>query len=341
MSDTPAPPRMNLEPVVPGNVDRAARLFSAYPFKTAQRVVQKLDRERLDAFYLAGLRRGAEAGRPAWFAYDVEWPEAGPVALGGLEPESWHGGIYGMRMGKIQPWLNALDPPAGEALLETVRERARADGIEHLSVRIDGEDFANLHLFERAGFLLIDVSMKFSRAMPFGARVWPEERPGWRVRLATPDDAEWMRRLGAREHAHTHFLNDPALPREKTQELFGAWVARCIEKLAWRIHVLEDAQGRGRGFVIYLRNRALRDAVGANPIILDYVILEGSARGGGVGPWFVQESLVRESEETADSGGGFDYCELRTSQHNHAAIGAYEKLGFRLCATDFVLHGRP
>ena len=60
-----------------------------------------------------------------------------------------------------------------------------------------------------------------------------------------------------------------------------------------------------------------------NPIILDYVILDPAIRGGGIGPWFIQESLRAESDS------GFDFCELRTSQHNYAAIGCYEKLGFR------------
>ena len=65
---------------------------------------------------------------------------------------------------------------------------------------------------------------------------------------------------------------------------------------------------------------------------MDYVVFDPRVRGGGIGPWFIEESL------RAESGANFDYCELRTSQHNHRAIACYEKLGFRICATDFILH---
>lgn len=316
-------------------VEDAIPLFASYPFKNAQRIAQRLDRDRLNAFYAEGLRRSVAAGSPAWIASDPAWREAGPVALGGLAPDAWHSEIYGIRLAKIQPWLNALDPPAGEALLDAVLERARADGVERLSVRLDGEDYRNLHLFERRGFLTIDVSMKFSRPMPFAPDVVPAARDDWRIRLSSDDDVAWMRELGAKEHAGTHYLNDPELPRAKTEELFGRWVEKCARGLAYRIYVLEAASGRPAGFVIYLRNPGFARAVGPSPVVLDYVILSPAARGGGVGTWFVQETLKRE----ADS--GFSYCELRTSQHNHAAMATYEKLGFRVCATDFVLHGPP
>jgi len=307
-----------------------SRLFDLYPYKVSQRVVQKLDRARLNALYLSGLQKSFEAGEKIFVAER----DGEVVACAGLAPDKWHSEIYGMKMGKLQPWLNFISPEAGAPLRDALLAEARQQAYQHISIRVDGEEFSQLHLFESVEFHLIDISLKFSRPMPFAPNMLPSAREGWRVRLSTPQDAIWMRELGSKTHAHTHFLNDPHLPREKTQALFDAWVVKCIEKLAYRIYVLEDNEGTGRGFVIYLRNNSMKQTVGVYPIILDYVILAPEARGGGVGPWFVQESLKQEAES------GFDYCELRTSAHNHAAIGCYEKLGFRICATDMVLHGK-
>lgn len=323
---------LKIGPLTEEDLDRAAELFERYPYKSAQRAFQKLPPERLVAFYAANLRKDFESDRKRWVAQSG----GEPVGLAGLNADGYHTGIYGLKMAKIAPWLMLPDAGCGEAMLEKVEAAARDEGYEHLSARFDGEDFASLHLFESRGFRLIDVSLKFSFPMPGGA-AWPETqspRAGWNIRKMRSHDAEWMVALGGGGHGQNHFLNDPDLDAEATRRLFGNWVQRCIDGLAYTIYVIEDPTGQGRGFVIYLRNSGFAKAVGRNPLILDYVILDPKIRGGGLGPWLVEESLRREN------GQGFDYCELRTSQHNHRAVIGYEKLGFRLCASDFIVHRR-
>lgn len=323
---------IRVRPAAPADVRAITRLFDEYPYKTVQRVAQRLDRERLNAFYAAGLARSLEAGGAHWVAED----DSGVVALAGLGGESWHSEIYGLKMGKLAPWLCTIRPEAGAALLDAALTHARAQGFEHLSVRVDGEDFANLHLFEGRGWRTVDVSMKFSRPLPVVRRHFapPAAASGWTVEPAGPGDHEWIRLLGSTTHGGTHYLNDPALPAERTRVLFARWIDRCLERLAYRVYVLRDAAGVGRGFVTYLRAGAFAREVGATPLILDFVLLDPAVRGGGFGPWFIEETLALENEA------GFDYCELRTSAHNLPAVQTYEKLGFRLCATDFALHWR-
>lgn len=315
------------------DVAAASGLFAAYPFKESQRRIQGLDRTRLDAFFQRGFRRALEGGTPHW---GVESPDGGIVALAGLADDPWHSKIYEMKMGKLQPWLNTIKPECGGTLLTTAEDTARQMGYEHLSVRVDGQDFRNLHLFESAGWRLVDVSLKFSRPMPLRKRLLPNppSSSGWQVRKGSQGDCSWIRKLGSQTHQATHFLNDPQLPPEKTRELFSLWLERCLEKLAYKVYTLRDTAGVGRGFVTYLRNRSFAESVGRSPIILDFVILDPEVRGGGMGPWLIDESLNREGES------GFDFCELRTSAHNLAAVTAYEKMGFLCCASDFVLHKR-
>lgn len=313
----------------PADLDAAAALTAAYPYKRLQQRLQGMDRTRLQEFFREGLRRGLESGRPHWLALEGERP----AALAGLAEATWHSGIYGMTMMRVEPWLNVERPEAGARLLDEVEAAARARGAEHLSLRIDGADFANLHLLEGRGWRTVDVSLKFSRPMevPFVVEVRPELVLG----LATPDDAEWIRRIGSETHGGTHYLNDPALPAERTRELFARWIDRCLEGLAYRVYTVRDAaSGAGLGFVIYLRNESFARAVGRRPIILDFVLLAPECRGRGIGAWLISGSLAREAES------GFDFCELRTSAHNLAAVTCYESVGFLCCASDFALHKR-
>ena len=320
----------DIRPATPAAADGAAVLFEKYPYKWLQQRMQGLDRERLNAFYGAGLTRQIESGGAAWFA----WTEQGPCACATLCEDAWHSEVYGLKMAKIGTWLNTMCPEAGPALIETVESEARARGIEHLSVRLDGADFDNLHHFTAAGWYLVDVSMKFTLPMPYGGTlITPRQSiEQYIVERAEPEDADWIREIG-KNHAGTHFLNDPHLPVSKTQELFSRWIDRCLGKLAYGIYKIrrKDEAG-GLGFVIYLRNRGFAEALGRAPIILDFVLLAPELRGSGFGPWLIMQSLLAERDA------GFDYCELRTSAHNNPAVVCYEKLGFHCCATDMVLH---
>lgn len=341
-----SPNSLALRLATPADLVAARALFASYPYKSVQAAAQRLDRERLIDFYTAGLRATLEKGAaPHWIVEDANHH---PAALAGLAEDPWHSGVYGFPMGKVGPFLNAgcggagpavarsaeYRDEAGRMLIGAIEQEARGRGLEHLSVRLDGEDFPNLHLFEAALWRLVDVSLKFSRPLPLDPALFPPPAAaqGWSIAPATPPDADWIRRIGSQTHGGTHYLNDPALPAAQTRDLFARWLERCLGGLAYKVYVLRDAAGAGRGFVTYLRAPGFARAVGRSPLVLDFVILDPEVRGGGLGVWLVAESLAREGQ------GGFDYCELRTSAHNLAAVMTYEKLGFRCCASDFVLH---
>ncbi len=321
MTEATAP---SVRPAGLNDLPAIQQLLRAYPFKEAQRRAQQLDPERQCDFFLAGLRGAIERGAAHWLA-EVD---GRPVAFAGLLDDPWHSEIYQLPMAKIQPWI-MLERASGPALLKMIADAAHAAGHRHLTARFDVEDMASLRLFEDARWRLVDVSLKLS--VPLPAPLAPEPPPGWRVELATDADAGWIRDIGSRTHGATHYLNDPALAPDRTRALFDRWLERCLGGLAWRIYVLRDPTGAGRGFVTYLRNQSFARALGRRPLILDFVLIEPGLRGEGLGRLLVAESLAREATE------GFDYCELRTSAHNIPAVAAYERLGLRLCAGDYVV----
>lgn len=313
----------------------ARRLFRDYPYKKLQGKLQGIDSERMVPFYLEGMKRSIGEGNPHWIALNDELP----VAVVGLSRDAWHSGVYGIRMAKVQPWINTQMPQAGPRLLTALEHYASQNGISHLSVRLDGQDFTNLHFFQAAGWKLVDVSLKFSLPMPFERRLQVPGDPGeWNTRLAEPGDRDWIRGVGSRTHTASHFLNDPTLPRDKSILLFQKWLEKSLDGMAYKVYVLvgrkSGAEEKPLGFVTYLRAKRFAEVSGRNPLILDFVLLDPSVRGQGVGPWFIHETLLKESAEA------FDYCELRTSAHNLPAVVTYEKLGFQCVASDMVLHKR-
>jgi ribosomal protein S18 acetylase RimI-like enzyme len=83
---------------------------------------------------------------------------------------------------------------------------------------------------------------------------------------------------------------------------------------------------------VYLKPISFNREIGVRVIILDFVCLDSSKRGGGLGRWLIAKSLGALAEE-------YEFCELRTSQNNYPAQDCYADLGFRVVSTDFVLHG--
>ncbi|MFW6286848.1 MAG: N-acetyltransferase family protein, partial [Candidatus Sumerlaeota bacterium] len=96
------------------------------------------------------------------------------------------------------------------------------------------------------------------------------------------------------------------------------------------VFVLEKA-GRVEGFAIYLSPRGLNNALGTRIAILDFICLAPAARGGGVGRWMVSQTARKLKDQPR-------ILELRTSNHNYAALACYLSIGMEPIAGDFILH---
>jgi GNAT superfamily N-acetyltransferase len=323
------PDSITLRQAKPDDLELMSRLFDQYPHKQAQQVTQVLDRKKLLKYYLKNLARSLEKHPHHWILQTGNEP----LSAAGLIPDAYHSTLYGISMAKIQPWLNTIDPASGERLIGEIEVTARENGMQHLSVRMDAADYPNIQLFEKDGWKLVDVSVKFSLKMPLVQRRFASHQQDRTLQLAVSEarDLDWIQQLGSTTHSASHFLNDPDLPVDKTECLLASWINRCFNGLAWRVYKLVEPGTGGLGFIIYLKNSPFSEATGRNPLILDFVLIDPAIRGGGIGPWFIEETIGMESDS------GFDFCELRTSIHNIGAMACYEKIGFQCCSTDIVL----
>jgi ribosomal protein S18 acetylase RimI-like enzyme len=314
----------------PDDLGELERLFASFPHKRAQQRFQGIDGERLAAFFAQGARRQLERDDgPLLRVIDTGHGLSG---FGALHADAWHSRFYPGEFGRIAPYLvHEADAADRAALLDALLAGASERGLGHLSVRIDGAEYGALETLQQAGFRLVDVSVKMSarlRDVPVLAA--PSRAQGMQIRPYAEGDLAAVRRIASGSHPFNHYYNDPALARSGTDALFEAWVERCCTGLAKHVFVLEH-RGRVRGFAIYLRPGALNDALGVTWVVLDFVVIETDARGGGVGRWLVSQTLEGLASE-------YDMVELRTSHTNTPALACYHDLNMRSVSTDFALH---
>ncbi|MCX7016261.1 MAG: GNAT family N-acetyltransferase [Candidatus Sumerlaeota bacterium] len=301
-------------------------LIAAYPYKAYQQKAQGIERARLVEHLAEAVR--AELSDPNTAAWIVRGAGR-PLAAATLAPNEWHSGFYNLRMARCPTFLSFEQPRELTPLLcEAILGEARARGYQHLSARIDGDEYDNLRALEDWGFRPIDCSLKLGATILAESPIAPADA---RVRRYKPADRDDVIRIAGSFHNKNHFYNDDALSRAATDALFRSWTERSLDRLASHIFVVENGDGRVAGFVTYLVNRPLNERLGMRLAVLDYICLDPEAQGRSLG-------LALTGQSLADLSGEFDQVELRTSHNNYPALACYMKYGFRVLCSDWVLH---
>ncbi len=301
-------------------------LFRRYPYKWYQRRIQGIDATLLCQYLHTGMTHNL--AKPQTSGWVVRRGDE-PLAAATLSQNPWHERFYGMRMARSNTFLSYLEPTLTTPMLcDALLAEAENQDYEHLSLRIDGNEYQNLHMLESRGFRLIDVSTKMSARI---RRAGPIANKNLRVREYSPQDHDTVIRISGDCHTGNHLFNDPNLERHATRELFRAWVQRCLDNPSRCVYVIEDARLGTMGFVSYLVNRRLNEALGLRLVILDYIVLDTECQGCGIGPVLLEQSLGQLY-------GMYDLVELRTSQNNYTALSLYNSYGFQTVTTDFILH---
>jgi len=314
------------------DLDALRALFRSFPYKAHQQRVQGLEAESLAEFFAQAeervLRKAIQDNRPCqWLLRQND-----ESVFAALHEDAWHTKFYPWHFGRIAPFLShTASEPLRLEMLDFLLERASERGFNHLTARVDGAEYRAAQAFEASRFRLEDSSVKMSaRFVDVPDLATPSRATAMRVRPWKQTDLEAIRRIAAQSHPMHHYYNDPWLAREDSNRLFAAWVERCCQGLACDIFVL-DHRGEVEGFVVYLNAGGLNAAFGLKLVILDFVCLAEPARGGGVGRWFIAQTLQRLSDR-------FAMVELRTSHHNYPALACYEALGLRIVSTDLIYH---
>lgn len=191
-----------------------------------------------------------------------------------------------------------------------------ASGPGFFQARVPTADVARVGSLERVGFHTVDVTITFRRdpglALP--------EHLG-RTRDARADDRRAVIAIAEREYTVSRFHLDPEIADDAARSIKGEWVDNYFKGARGDRMLVAEDDGQVTGFQLVLDT--------PEAAVIDLIAVAAAARGRGIGTSLVC-SLAESSPDRSVQAG--------TQVANLAALRLYERLGFAVARTDYVLH---
>jgi len=320
---------MPVEPcsLSPGELQGLEALVSTYPYND-YRHYRPLSQQIQARILLSEIRRAAQHGH-------VLTQKEGDqiVACATLSSLPWDSQIFGLPMARIGP-LIVVPRHGGRArligqLLDGLIEVARAQGIRHLSTRVDCADSEAIQCLEHRGFRLMECLVTYV-FRPKQDRL-PPIKTLYQVRPYTFDDRQALLTIAEQMYAHhqSRFSVDPDLPREASAQFYSEWTKNaCSGAMADRILVAER-KGHPIGFLAYKLNSLVRECTGAR--IAGQGLSAALPEGAGAYIGLLKAALERGREE-------YDFMEADAPLHHYVVIRTWQRLGFQLVRAKYAFH---
>lgn len=205
----------------------------------------------------------------------------------------------------------------GDGSLRKLSELAALDVFAY--ARVPTADTATADAFQAAGFRVVDVSITLETAgLPA-----PDPQDRARARFARPEDADAVERLGRHGFTLSRFHLDPHIERAVADEIKAQWVANFFRGTRGDYMVVADAEGEAGGFLQLL---AGRDGV----LTIDLIAVGAAHRRKGFAG-----AMIRFA---AHSCPGVQRLRVGTQAANLDSLRLYQRLGFVVTSTAYVLH---
>ena len=186
-------------------------LVAAHPYSD-YRHYRTISKEVQLRLLSSEIERAAEQGQ--FWTLRVEDQVVGLATLSHLP---WDSNIFGLSMAKIGHLIAASAPGSKAQLLDRLLEEliklARAQGIRHLSTRVDCADIETIQVLERWGFRLMECLITY--VFRPQQDTFPSLKTLYHVRPYTPADREALLAISEQMYAHhqSRFSVDPSLPQ--------------------------------------------------------------------------------------------------------------------------------
>lgn len=233
-----------------------------------------------------------------------------------LRPDPWLSDVLGR--GAFQ--LRLTKPPLSSVDIESAVAELRASG-GFCSAKVPGADVATVWTLERVGFRVVTTAVTFEKSIepdPVDER-WTE-----RIRHATPSDRDDVVRIARENFEFSRFHADPLIAKEVADATRAAWVDSFFLGKRGDALVVGTENDCPTGF-----NLLIKPPSGV--LSIDLIAVDRSHRGKGVA-----HDLILGGQ--AVCGKGYSQYRVVTQASNVASVRLYEKLGFRLVSSTYVLH---
>jgi ribosomal protein S18 acetylase RimI-like enzyme len=171
-------------------------------------------------------------------------------------------------------------------------------------------------LLQDAGFRIVDVNLtlvkKISKRFP----------TGFEIREAVPEDEEAVAGIAGSAYRFSRFHLDPAFEKTKADTLKRAWVQNFFRGKRGDKLLVALREGRPAGFLLALKK--------PESCVIDLIAVSEDSQRSGIG-----SALIAACESAFE---GADEISAGTQAANIASMRLYERLGFRLRSSQFILH---
>lgn len=183
--------------------------------------------------------------------------------------------------------------------------------------RVPIQDVAALAVISEAGFRVVDVNVTLERVGADGVA-------GGAAGPARADEHDELLRIAGTCFRYSRFHLDPQLPRELADRVKREWVRSYVEGRRGIELLSATDDGRTAGFL------AVRESDDGARVI-DLVGVATESQGHGVGESLVSTFVARHGEDGRT-------LRVGTQTANVPSLRLYEKLGFRVASSVYVLH---
>lgn len=241
-----------------------------------------------------------------------------------IKEDRWLTGVFGHGAFKVETVSGQSAEPLVELL--AAHEKGRAEALYY--AKVGAEDVRLLGRFLEAGFRVVDVNVTFGLDPARVARSKPASRPkACTIRTATPGDAQGVLAIAASCFQYSRFHLDPQISRKTADLSRREWIANYIQKKRGDALYAAIVKGRPAGFLAVLSTLAS----GRRTAMIDLIGVDRSQQGRGVGEALVRFFIQRYKTRC-------DELQVGTQVANIPSMRLYEKCGFSVVKTAYVLH---
>jgi len=209
-------------------------------------------------------------------------------------------------------------------------DRLRERGDRHVSIRLDARELPAVQAVEALGFRMVDGIQRFVFDLA-GAQVPTWDEAAVPVRDAVEADIPALRELSANGFVYDRFHNDPVIPSETADRLYGVWIENAILGKTGCAVLVAECDGEPAGFFLLGEDTSAPELLGEGVGTLVLITVSGRFRRRGVARTLSWASLRRLGER------GNRFCEVGTQIANRPATAVYLDAGFRLAGTQLSL----
>lgn len=250
-----------------------------------------------------------------------------------MRPMKWDSEHFGLKMGKISPFILPQANPAdkvnwiqGYDLLSKLLSDSDRDGYEHINALVHPEDTLGIQLLSSFNFQLMDTTVMYELNLEECTYSFKKSTA---MRLVGQEDLPALRKISAacfadRSNNINRFNSDPYFESAKVRKLYKSWVTNSYTgKLADQFLLIEW-EGEIAGFITI--QNSLKSIYGSSASAAQIPINAVAPQFKGKGLYrTLVEHVLYELKES-----GTPKVEIWTHVSNNAVHRVWQSLGARI-----------